>query len=57
MPAYIFLFKVHQSVIYDAMDYMPINPAYRSAVQCRLPDVLERDGLADTSHVFRLSLS
>jgi len=27
-----------------------------SAVQRRLPDVLERDGLADTSHVFWLSL-
>ena len=38
------------------MDYMMISPAYRSAVQRRLPDVLERDGLADTSHVFWLSL-
>jgi len=52
MPAYIFLFKVHQSVKSDAMDHMPISPAYRSAIQRRLPDVLERDGLADISHVF-----
>jgi len=52
MPAYIFLFKVHQSVKSDVMDYMPISPAYRSAVQRRLPDVLGRDGLAYASHVF-----
>jgi len=52
MPAYIFLFKVHQSVKSNAMDYMPVSPAYRSAVQRRLPEVLERDGLADTNHVF-----
>ena len=52
MLAYIILFKVHQSVKSDAMGYIPISPAYRSAVKRRLPDVLERDGLADASHVF-----
>jgi len=56
MPAYNFFLKVQQSVKFDVMDYLPISPANRSAAQRRLPDVLERDGLADTSHVFWLSL-
>jgi len=32
MPAYIFLFKVHQRVESDAIDYMPISAAYRSTL-------------------------
>jgi len=44
-------FAIKSSVRSDATDYIAISPAYQSAIQCRFPVVLKRDGLTVSNHV------
>jgi len=42
---------IQSSVRSDTTEYIAISPAYRSAIQCRFPAVLKRDGLTVFNHV------